>query len=95
MRRRLEPELIDITPAPVLARFEALHDGMLGPVKVLGGVTVGGVVAATDVTAFETKPQMHPLVAGLEALLAAVWGLGRDVMHMRKMLALLIHTVIP
>ena len=95
MRRRLEPELIDITPAPVLARLEAAHNGVLGFVKVLGGVTVGRIVAAADVTAFETEPQMHPLVAGLDAFLAPLRRLGRDIVNLRDMLALLRHTVIP
>jgi hypothetical protein len=35
-----------------------------------GGVLVLGVVATTHVSAQQTKPQMYPGVAGLEALLA-------------------------
>src|SRR5881396_2561542 len=95
LRRRLESQLIDITPAPVLARLEAAHDRMLGLVKVLGGVTVGGIVAAADVTAFETEPQMHPLVAALQAFFAPVRRLRRNVVHLGKMFALLGHTVVP
>jgi len=95
LRRRLESQLIDITPAPVLARLETAHDRMLGLVKVLGGVTVGGIVAAADVTAFETEPQMHPLVAALQAFFAPVRRLRRNVVHLGKMFALLGHTVVP
>jgi hypothetical protein len=68
---------------------------MLGRVKVLGGVRVGRVVATADVTAFETEPEVYPLVADLEAFLAAVRSLRLDGMNMRKMHALLRHTVVP
>jgi hypothetical protein len=45
---------------------------MFGLMKVFGGVLVLGRVAAADVAADETLPQMDPSVAHLEALLAAV-----------------------
>src|SRR5207237_30374 len=81
----------DVAPRPVLAGFEAPHDGMLGFVKVLGGVSVGGVVAAADVTAFETEPQMHPPLAALEAFFPAVRRLGGKLCHVGKMLSMLVH----
>jgi hypothetical protein len=40
-----------------------------------GGVTVGGFVAAADVATLETDPQVEPLLAGGQAVLAAVDGL--------------------
>jgi hypothetical protein len=45
---------------------------MLGLVKVLGGVFVLGGIAAPDVTADKTFPQVDPGIAHLEALLAAL-----------------------
>ena len=39
-------------------------------------VAVGRVVAAADLAALEADPQMEPQVAGREAVLAAVDGLG-------------------
>src|SRR5579859_6455824 len=43
---------------------------MPGGVEMLGGVTVLRVVAASDVTARQAQPEMHPGVAHLQALLA-------------------------
>jgi len=68
---------------------------VLGLVKVLGGVGVGGIIAAADVAAVETEPEMHPLVAGRETFFAAVRRFGRDVVNVRKVFALLRHTVVP
>jgi hypothetical protein len=62
---------IHVTPAPVLARLKGLHHGMLGLMKVLGGVFVFGRVAAADMSANEAFPQVNPGIAHLQALLAA------------------------
>jgi len=43
-------------------------------VLVSSRVAIGGVVAAADVTAGETDPQVQPLVAVAQAFLAAVYG---------------------
>jgi hypothetical protein len=40
-------------------------------VEVFGGVLVFGRVAAADMAAFETQPEMHPDVAHFEAFFAA------------------------
>src|SRR3977135_1119224 len=68
--RKIEQDFIDITPAPTFRRIVALDDRMLGGVEVLGGMLVGGIVAAADVTAAAADPQMQPLAAALEAFLA-------------------------
>ena len=56
-----------------------------------GGVPVGRVVTAPHVTALEADPQVQPLAAGGEALLAAVDGLGQlgdvDVVEMGALAA--------
>src|ERR1022692_1938808 len=64
--------LVDVTPAPVFARLERAHDGMVGLVEVFGGVFVLGRIAATHVSATEAQPQVNPSVAHLEAFFAAV-----------------------
>ena len=45
---------------------------MLGLMKVLGGVLVLGGVAAADVAADETFPQVNPGIAHLQAFFAAL-----------------------
>ena len=95
MRRRLEPELIDVAPAPVFAGLEAAHDGVLGLMEVLGCMRVGRIVAAADVAAFETEAQMHPFVSGRETFFAPLGCLRCYVVHVRKVLALLSHTAVP
>jgi hypothetical protein len=60
---RLQIDLVDIAPDPILARLEGLYDGVVGGVEVPGGVFVLGVVAATDVAAGEADAQVHPAIA--------------------------------
>jgi hypothetical protein len=64
-------DLIDVTPAPVLAGFERLHDRVLGRMKMLGGVLVLGRIAAAYVAAGQAQAEMHPSVTHLQALFAA------------------------
>ena len=45
---------------------------MLGRVKVLGRVFVLGLITAADMPANEADAQVHPTVAGLQAVLAAL-----------------------
>jgi hypothetical protein len=61
---------VHVTPHPVFARLERLHDGMVRRVKVLGGVLVLGRVAAPYVAAGEAPAQMDPGVAHFETLFA-------------------------
>jgi hypothetical protein len=49
---------------------------------MLGGVLVGRIVAAADVTAGAADPQMQPDASGLQAFLAAQ-GTWRDAMDAR------------
>jgi hypothetical protein len=68
---------------------------MLGLVKVLGRVRIDGIIATADVAAFETEPQVHPLVAGRETFFAALGCPRLDGVNMREVLALLVHTAVP
>jgi WD40 repeat protein len=68
----IEHDLVDVAPAPVLARLGGLHDGVAGRVEVLGGVLVPGGVATADVAARQAEPEVHPAIPGRQALLAAL-----------------------
>jgi hypothetical protein len=58
---------------------------MVHGMKVLAGVLVLGRIAAADFTARQAQPQVHPLVADLEALFAAFrfWFHRLDLVKMR------------
>src|SRR6266478_1657281 len=71
-RASVEKHFVHVAPAPALARLKRLHDGVLRLMEMFGGVFVLGRVAATDMTATETFPQMDPAIAHLQALLAAL-----------------------
>jgi len=60
-------------------------------VEMLRGVPIDRVVAAADVTALEAEPEVHPLVAARQTLLATIRRLCLDVADLREMLALLGH----
>jgi hypothetical protein len=74
---RVERDLVDIAPAPVLARLERSHDRVAGQPEMGGRVLVLGAVATTDVTTYHAQPQMDPRIADPQAVLAAVRA-GRD-----------------
>src|SRR5437016_1818045 len=67
----VERRLVDVAPSPTFGRVVAFDDRMAGRVEVLGGVMVRRAVAAADVAARPTEPQMHPDRIDLQALLAA------------------------
>src|ERR1700709_2355480 len=52
--------LVDVAPAPVLARLERLDDGVADESGMPPGVPVRRRVAAPDVPAAQAQPQMHP-----------------------------------
>src|SRR3954451_11108553 len=102
-RRRRDPRLaadirdahrhlVDVAPRPVLARLERADDRVLLGARVRGRVTVGRAVAAADVAALEADPQVDPLAAAGEAVLASVDGLGQlEDFHVVEMGAVLGH----
>src|SRR5262252_3723871 len=81
----VQGELVDVAPAPVLARLERLDDRVVRGVEVLSNMLVLRVVAAADVAADHAQAQMHPSVADLEAVLAAVraWRHRANLVEMR------------
>jgi hypothetical protein len=90
-RRGLHEDLIDITPCPILAGLETLHDRMLCMLKVLGRVLAGGLVAAADMPTEEAEPKMHPPAMSLEAFLAALRRARLDAVDLIEMRALFGH----
>jgi hypothetical protein len=71
-RHRLEHFLIDIAPAPVLAGLEASDDRVVRSVEVGRRMAIRRIVAAPDVSAGETEPEMNPPAAHLQAFLTAL-----------------------
>ena len=69
--RQIEQDLIDIAPAPSLGWIVTLDDRMFRRMKMPGGVLVGRIVAAADVTAGAADPQMQPNTAAPQAFLAS------------------------
>jgi hypothetical protein len=77
----LHRHFVDIAPDPVFPRLQRLDQRVALPVKVLRRVLVLRGVAAAHVTTGETKPQVDPRVARLQALLAPL-GVGFDVVDL-------------
>jgi hypothetical protein len=74
---QIELDLINVAPTPAFRRVVTFDDRMSGGVKMLRGVLSGGLIAAANVTAMSTDPQMDPRASGFKALLAAS-GTGLD-----------------
>ena len=73
MRRlvgKVDFNVVDEAPAPALRRVVALDDGMSAGFKVSAGVTVGRLIATTDMSALAAKPQVHPARSDPQAFLA-------------------------
>src|SRR6266536_5773080 len=64
--------LVEVAPAPGLARLDAAHDRMGEVGEVLRRVIADRRVAAADVSAGEAQPQVHPGRAVAQAFLAAL-----------------------
>src|SRR5712692_2690531 len=87
---KLEHELIDITPAPVLTRFEGLDNREVGRVEMPGGVLILRIVTAPDMSTGETEAQVHPGITDFQAVLAPI-GARRDVTYLVEVATLLCH----
>src|SRR4051812_44099240 len=67
---RIKEHLIDIAPAPILARLERLDDGMVRRAIVLGRVFVLRAVTTTDMPARLTQTQVYPRIARAQTVFA-------------------------
>src|SRR4051812_16418297 len=72
-----ECDIVEVAPAPVLARLQRVDDRVLRRMLVRGRVAVRGAVAAADVPAGEADAEVQPLAAAAQAIFAAV-DLGRQ-----------------
>jgi hypothetical protein len=70
--RRIQHDLIHITPAPILARLYRTHNRVLGRMKMFGRMFVYRRVATAHMAALQAHPQMHPIAVDLQTLLAAL-----------------------
>jgi hypothetical protein len=68
---RLYERVVHIAVHPILSGLERLDDVMAGVVMMLRGVAVLRVVAASDVTAETTQPQVNPIVTDLQTFLTS------------------------
>jgi hypothetical protein len=89
--REVEFDFVDEAPAPFFAGLDGAHDGMLGVMKVLGGVLADRRVAAAYMSADEAEAEVYPPLADLEALFTAV-GVWFDVADFIEVSTLGCHT---
>jgi hypothetical protein len=68
---KVEFELIHEAPAPIFARLNGTHDGVLGIVEMFGGVFVLRGIAAAHVPARQAQSQVNPVIPHFQAFLAA------------------------
>jgi hypothetical protein len=80
-------ELVDVAPSPVFTGFKRSHDGVIGGVKVLGGVLIFRGVTAADVSAGKTHAQMNPAITTFKTLFTSLRGSRRHVPDLVKMSA--------
>lgn len=63
----LEKHLINVAPTPILTPLERLDDRVLGRMEVLGRVFILRTVATPNMAADHAEPEMHPVIADLQA----------------------------
>jgi hypothetical protein len=76
---QVEHHFVDVAPSPALRRIVAFDDRVPGLVEVFRRVTVGRIIATTDMAASAADAQVNPLAAGFQALLASA-GAGSDIL---------------
>jgi hypothetical protein len=69
---KVQPELVSVTPSPVLIWLEGLNDRVVGRVEMLGGMLILRIVAAADMPAFKADAQVYPGVTDFQAILAPI-----------------------
>src|SRR6266436_1558815 len=89
---KLEHELIDITPAPVLTRLEGLDNRVVGRVEMPGGVLVLRIVTAAHMSTGEAEAQVHPGISHFQTVLTSL-GARCDVLYLIKMRTALCHVL--
>jgi hypothetical protein len=90
---RLEEQLVDVAPDPLLTGLEGLYDRVVGGVEMPGGVRILRIVTATDMSTGETEAQVHPGITRFQAFLASI-GARRDVMYLVEVATVLCHVFV-
>src|SRR6185295_6475301 len=88
---RVQLDFVHVAPAPVLTGLEAPYHRVIRAVEMLGRVLVRGGVTASHVAAGETEAQVHPPIAALQALFAALRSAGRDILDQVEVAAGSLH----
>lgn len=88
---QVEIDLVHIAPAPTFRGIIAFDDRMRRRMEMLGGMPIGGLIAAADMAACPAEPQMHPPGTRLQAFLAAIRA-RTDVLDRMKMRAWIGHS---
>ena len=87
---KIEEELVNITPTPVLPWLERLNDRVTGGMEMLGGMLILRIVTTAHMPAFQANTQMYPGVTHFQALLTAI-GTWCDLPYLVKMTTLFCH----
>jgi len=87
---KVQPELVNVTPAPVLIWLEGLHDRVVGRMEMPGGMRILRLVAAADMPAFKADAQVDPGAADFQAILAPIRA-RCDLTYLVKMTTLFCH----
>src|SRR5712692_3091380 len=87
---KLKNHLVDVTPDPVLTRLEGLDNGVVGGVKMPGGVLILRRVTATNMSTRETEAQVHPGVTCFQTIFAPI-GARRDFVYLVQVATLFCH----
>ena len=69
--RKIEQHFVDVTPAPAFRRVIGFDDRMPGGAKMPGGVSIGRLIAATDMTTATADTQVQPGIAQFQAFFTA------------------------
>ena len=67
---KFDLDVINVAPTPTLRRVVALDNRMTARFKVPTGVSMGRLIAATDMPALAAEPQVHPARSDPQAFLA-------------------------
>jgi hypothetical protein len=80
---KIDLDVINVAPTPTLRRVVALDNRMTARFKVPTGVSMGRLIAATDMPAAAAEPQVYPRRSDPQALLATERARGDDLDVMR------------
>ena len=89
---RLEEQLVNVTPDPVLTRLDGLNERVVGGVEMPGGVLILRIVTAPDMSTGETEAQVYPGISNFQTVLTSI-GARCDVLYLIKMRTSLCHVL--